>query len=194
MTASLEQEIQDLESSIAELNHRIQVLYLEYAQVVAQATRRQLILATFSICTSHYPSRFLQLSPADRQLLQSSIVAVADRLQHKIIELFQVNVTEQSPDEIDRLLNLTINEFTEQTNFILAQNHILPQLVEGSPRVVLRLQEVEFTDRSVMSQRGELRVLTNRKEKLKLDLEQKRKIKLTIEAEEAWRSSWTENL
>lgn len=194
MTAHLEQEIRDLESAIGVLTHRIQVLYLEYAQVVAQAARKQLILSTFNVCTRHYPTFFLALSPPDRQSLQSSVVAVADRLQAHLVELFRAPLTEQSPDDIDRLLNQTLDEFTSQVNLILSQKGVLPKLTEDAPRVFLRLQEIEFTDRSVMSQRGELRVLCNRREQLKLDLEQKRQKKLTIDAEEAWRSTWTENL
>ncbi len=194
MTAHLEQEIRDLESAIDALDHRIQVLYLEYAQVIAQATRKQLILATFNVCTHHHPSSFLKLSVPDRQLLQSSIVTIADRLQSKIVEFFQTGLIDQDPEAIDRELNQIIEEFTAQVNRVLEQNHILMLSSENSERLILRLPEVEFTDRGVMSQRGELRILCNRREQLKIELAQKRQLKLTIDAEEAWRSTWTESL
>ncbi len=194
MTAHLEQEIQNLESTLDVLAHRIQVLYLEYAQVVALVARKQLILATFNICTHYYPGEFLRLNSSDRQLLQSGIVAIADRLQTRMVEYFRANLVEHDPEEIDRSLNQILEEFAYQANLLLEQNQILKLTQEPTPCIILRLPEIEFTDRTVMSQRGELRVLFNRREQLKQELEKKRQLKLTLDAEEAWRSTWTESL
>ncbi len=194
MTAHLEQEIQNLESTLGVLAHRIQVLYSEYAQVVALAARKQLILAAFNICTHYYPGEFLRLNSSDRQLLQSGIVAIADRLQARMVEYLRANLVEHDPEEIDRSLNQILEEFAHQANLLLEQNQILKLTQEPTPRIILRLPEIEFTDRTVMSQRGELRVLFNRREQLKQELEKKRQLKLTLDAEEAWRSTWTESL
>jgi len=194
MTAHLEQEIQNLESTLGVLAHRIQVLYSEYAKVVALAARKHLILAAFNICTHYYPGEFLRLNSSDRQLLQSGIVAIADRLQARMVEYFRANLVEHDPEEIDRSLNQILEEFAYQANLLLEQNQILKLTQETTPRIILRLPEIEFTDRTVMSQRGELRVLFNRREQLKQELEKKRQLKLTLDAEEAWRSTWTESL
>lgn len=190
----LEQEIQELETSIASIRTRVQALYLEYAQVIAQAARKQMILATYQVCTRIYPSSFLGLTLTDRQFLQSQAVDIADQLRKSIRELFTPELTDKDPDEVDQILNQAVDRLTLRVNDLLFRAKIVPALVENGQKVVLRLAEIEFTDRNVMSQRGELRVLTNRLHQLKLDLAQKRQTKLTIEAEEAWRSTWTESL
>ncbi|MCS6960458.1 MAG: hypothetical protein RMK91_10470 [Pseudanabaenaceae cyanobacterium SKYGB_i_bin29] len=193
-TDRLEQEIRDLTSAIAALEHRIQVLYGEYAQVLAQVARKQLILAAFNICTHVYPAQFLQLAPSDRQSLQSGVVAIADTLGSALREILAGEVVHKGAEEIDRLLNTCLEEHAHRVNALLQQFQVLPPLTENTPRVILRLAEIEFTDRYVMSQRGELRVLVAQRERLQGQLEEKRQAKLVLEAEEAWRSTWTESL
>ncbi|MFN3360937.1 MAG: hypothetical protein ACK421_05860 [Pseudanabaenaceae cyanobacterium] len=193
-TARLDQEIRDLAAAMAALEHRIQVLYREYAQVLAQVARKQLILAAFHICTHVYPVQFLRLSAPDRQSLQSNVVAIADSLGATLRQILDSEVAQKGAEEIDRLLNACLEEHAHRVNTLLQQYQILPQLTENTPRVILRLAEIEFTDRYVMSQRGELRVLAAQKERLRAQLEEKQQAKLVLEAEEAWRSTWTDSL
>ena len=56
----------------------------------------------------------------------------------------------------------------------------------------IRLAEIEFTDRKVMSHGGELRVLSARLAHLHNELEKKYKQKTIAEVELAWRSAWVE--
>ena len=63
---------------------------------------------------------------------------------------------------------------------------------EQAPQMSIRLAEIEFTDRQLMSYRGELRVLSARISHLQTELEKKYQQKTIAEAELAWRAAWVE--
>ncbi|NEZ54736.1 hypothetical protein [Adonisia turfae] len=72
----IEQQLSKLQTQTADIATELEGLIDKYLQVLSQASKRQLILAAYHICTQVYPESFLELSLSQR-----------DRLQHKLREL-----------------------------------------------------------------------------------------------------------
>ena len=76
MTKSIQQiktELEALESTVAEAAEALQDLYKDYLDLLSSSVDRQLILASYQICTQFYPQSFLQLSLSQKQDLQQKI-------------------------------------------------------------------------------------------------------------------------
>lgn len=195
MLKRIEHEIEEVEVAIASVTSRIQSTYVEYAQSVAQAVEQQLIVGTYQICTHDSPQTFLALSLAERQKLQHDIQHLAKSAVEEVSQALQECDREQQTDQeaVDRVLIKTLTDTSRTANELLVAARVLSlPIVEDSTKLQLRLSEVEFTNRVVMSHRGELRVLSARLNQLHDELERKLKSKVIAEAELAWRSSWTE--
>lgn len=76
MARSIQQINQDLaaiEERVASLAVELKGLYTQYLNSLSQAAQKQLILASYQICTQIYPESFLQLSFSERQKLQETL-------------------------------------------------------------------------------------------------------------------------
>ncbi|MEO0686034.1 MAG: hypothetical protein AAFY76_13590, partial [Cyanobacteria bacterium J06649_11] len=65
----IEQDIVELEKTIKVIAQQLQNAYTSYLEVLGQALRQQLILASYHLCTQGYPESFLKLSLSQRQKL-----------------------------------------------------------------------------------------------------------------------------
>ena len=54
----IEQDIVALEQAIATFAHEFERFYQQYLDELGQSVRRQLVLASYSLCTQSYQSRF----------------------------------------------------------------------------------------------------------------------------------------
>lgn len=191
----IEQEITEIETSIDSTATKIQSTYLEYAEAVAQAVQQQVIIAMYQVCTRDRPAAFLTLSFDRRHKLQQDVQILAkttvDLVRQSLAECVQNLQSDQ--EAVDRLLTKTLSEASQTANDLLITANILDSSTkETVTEIQIRLSEVEFTNRTVMSHRGELRVLSARLNQLHSELERKQKLKMIAEAELTWRSSWTE--
>ncbi len=73
----IEQDIVELEKSIGFIAEQLQSAYSSYLEVLGQALRQQLILASYHLCTQGYPDSFLKLSLNQRQKLQKAMRKLA---------------------------------------------------------------------------------------------------------------------
>ncbi len=69
----IERDIAALEEAISANATDLRSAYAGYLTALGQATRQQLILASYHLCTQGYPERFLSLSFSQRQQLQQAI-------------------------------------------------------------------------------------------------------------------------
>jgi hypothetical protein len=199
MLVRIDKDIHDIQQAIADVVGRIDLIHLEYAQAIAKAAQQQILLAVFKFCTQQCPKAFLALSLSERQTLQDelrqTIKALSDRLQKVLEECDRESRTNQ--ENLDTLLNNLLNKSIETLNQLLSDRKIL-EIADGksqddkASQMNIRLAEIEFTDRQVMSHRGELRVLSARLAHLHNELEKKYQQKTIAEAELAWRSAWVE--
>ncbi len=199
MLVRIDKDIQNIQQAIADVISRIDVIHIEYSQAIAQAVQQQILLTVFKFCTQKCPDAFLALSLSARQNLQEElrqrIKSLCEQMQKTLEECDRDSRTNQ--ENLDTLLSKLLNESMEKLNQLLVEHKVL-KLEESktkddkSVQMSIRLAEIEFTDRKVMSHRGELRVLSARLAHLHNELEKKYQQKTIAEAELAWRSAWVE--
>jgi hypothetical protein len=196
MLLRIEQDIQNTQQAIADVNSRIDVIHIEYSQAIAKAVQQQILLTVFKFCTQKCPDAFLALSPSERQKLQTAlretIKSLCEQMQKTLEECDRESRTNQ--ENLDILLSQILNDSIETLNQILIKHKVLDSQAQDdkAPQMSIRLAEIEFTDRNVMSYRGELRVLSARLAHLGNELDKKYQQKTIAEAELAWRSAWVE--
>lgn len=69
----IERELVVLQEAIQAIAKELQSAYANYLTTLGQALRKQLILASYHLCTQGYPENFLKLSLNQRQQLQQSL-------------------------------------------------------------------------------------------------------------------------
>ncbi|MBD2319537.1 hypothetical protein [Phormidium tenue] len=199
MLVRIDQDIRNIQQAIADVISRIDVIHIEYSQAIAQAVQQQILLTVFKFCTQKCPDAFLALSLSARQNLQEAlrqtIKSLCEQMQKTLEECDRDSRTNQ--ENLDNLLSKLLNESMEKLNQLLVEHKVLnPQENKAkddkTAQMSIRLAEIEFTDRKVMSHRGELRVLSARLAHLHNELEKKYQQKTIAEAELAWRSAWVE--
>ncbi len=192
MLVRIDQDIQDVQQAIANVVSRIDLLHLDYARAIAIAVQQQILLAVFKFCTQKCPEAFLALSLSARQNLQEdlrlTVKSLSDNMQKNLEECDRDSRTNQ--ENLDLLLSDNLNESMQTLNQLLSDRGISSG--EQAPQMSIRLAEIEFTDRQLMSYRGELRVLSARMLHLQTELEKKYQQKTIAEAELAWRAAWVE--
>jgi hypothetical protein len=92
----IERDIQALEEAIALIAQDLYSSYTTYLTSLGQAVRRQLILATYHLCTQGYPEAFLGLSLSQRQNLQKAIRDLGTQTAERL-----VNYSDEEDEESD---------------------------------------------------------------------------------------------
>lgn len=90
MASTVEQIRRDLaaiEAATATLADQFQAHYQNYLQALGKAAQRQLILASYHLCTQVYPEAFLRLSLSQRQKLQAALRGLGKELSDRITVL-----------------------------------------------------------------------------------------------------------
>ena len=199
MLVRIDQDISNIQQAIADAISRIDVIHIEYSQAIALAVEQQILLTVFKFCTQKCPDAFLALSLSARQNLQEAlrkmIASLCEQMQKTLEECDRDSRTNQ--ENLDTLLSKILDDSMETLNKLLVEHKVLnPEdnkaKDDKNTKMSIRLAEIEFTDRKVMSHRGELRVLSARLAHLHNELEKKYQQKTIAEAELAWRSAWVE--
>lgn len=92
----IEQDLAAIEEAIARLRSEFHSTYSKYLQLLGQAVRRQLILASYQVCTHGYPEAFLSLPFSQREKLQQSIQQLGKQVQEQLLSSL-----EPSDDSMD---------------------------------------------------------------------------------------------
>ncbi|PSF38085.1 hypothetical protein C7H19_06330 [Aphanothece hegewaldii CCALA 016] len=90
MTGRLHQKKQELAALEENTTQQAQILrnyYQTYLESLSQSVYKQLILASYQICTQKYPQEFINLSYSQRQKLQEQIKTIGKTTIDKLIEL-----------------------------------------------------------------------------------------------------------
>lgn len=98
----IEREIAALDQTVAAIAQAFHDAYQHYLTALGQATRQQLILAGYHICTHGYPEQFLDLSLNQRQELQQALQQLGKQGQTELLECLNP-VTAVEPDENNSL-------------------------------------------------------------------------------------------
>lgn len=99
----IDQDIAALEDAIAFLKEEFDKVYSHYLNLLGQAVRRQLILASYQVCTQGYPEAFLSLSFNQREKLQQSIQQLGKKTQEQLLSYLALsnNLTHTEPADSD---------------------------------------------------------------------------------------------
>ena len=114
MTKSIKQlkdNLTALDEKVKDLANNLQDLYQDYLPHLVEVVKRQLMVATYQICTQKYPDTFLKLSYSHRTKLQEQIKSLASEFPHKLVE---------SWDKIETSDNVFLQELCEQILAIIS--------------------------------------------------------------------------
>ncbi|MEM7579241.1 MAG: hypothetical protein AAF316_05190 [Cyanobacteria bacterium P01_A01_bin.80] len=100
----IEQDIVELEKAIGVIAVQLQKAYGSYLEVLGQALRQQLILASYHLCTQGYPESFLRLSLNQRQKLQKAMRKLAkSAAQDMQVLLNEEEELEESENQLEKI-------------------------------------------------------------------------------------------
>ena len=137
----IERDIAALEQMLVGTADEFYSVYSGYLTALGQATKQQLILASYHLCTQGYPQQFLRLSFNQRQQLQQSLRQLAKQAQTNLLDqlqrvgetqLDQPTDTLTEPDQEFSLASLDI-ALVENTEKQDLANGTEPQTVEPQP-------------------------------------------------------------
>ncbi|MEO1427870.1 MAG: hypothetical protein AAFV71_02155 [Cyanobacteria bacterium J06633_8] len=98
----IEQDIVELEKAIKDIGQKLHGAYESYLEVLGQALRQQLILASYHLCTQGYPDSFLSLSLSQRQKLQKAMRKLAKSAAEDMQTLIEID-DEESEEESEEV-------------------------------------------------------------------------------------------
>jgi hypothetical protein len=94
----IDQDLAALEKRLHQLAEELSTLYRHYLETLADTTRRQLILASYHLCTQGYATQFLNLSLSERQALQQALQQLARQAQCQIVAQLDPSAPEDGLD------------------------------------------------------------------------------------------------
>jgi len=163
----IEQDIVELEKAIRVIAEQLQNAYSSYLEVLGQALRQQLILASYHLCTQGYPEGFLKLSLNQRQKLQKAMRKLAKSAAQDMQALLN---NEEEPEEEE--------EPEDELEGIAAENEELEDEdeLEEQDEIYELEEEIEDENLQIITQELEIKDedLEEIVEKLEMEDEQKK--------------------
>ncbi|WP_414530815.1 hypothetical protein [Nodularia chucula] len=98
----IEKDIVALQAAIQAIAAELQNAYGNYLTTLGQAVRRQLILATYHLCTQGYPENFLNLSLNQRQKLQQAVRNSGQEAADLLLSYLQSQAEAEEQEEIEQ--------------------------------------------------------------------------------------------
>lgn len=130
----IERDIAALEKSANKLFAELSSAYTTYCQALGQATRQQLILASYQVCTQGYPKQFLSLSFDRKQQLQRAIRQLGQSAAAQLLELLK-NPAQMEQDLLDSIQLDSIQ--SEIASAIAdADKELVEELVEEREQII----------------------------------------------------------
>ncbi len=130
----IDKELQALEQASEAIGKELYSSYSNYFVALGQASRQQLILATYHICTQGYPQIFLRLPLSKKQELQQGIRKLAGQIQNQLLELLKgPSNLEQGDKTTENSPNLSPSVNDNSTSLVTRDN----TSIQPSP-VILR--------------------------------------------------------
>ena len=85
----IEKDITELKEAIRAIAQELNLAYVRYINILGSALQKQLILASYYLCTQGYPDEFLNLSLNQRQKLQQGIRKFSQQAAKELISYIQ---------------------------------------------------------------------------------------------------------
>ncbi|MBD2436480.1 hypothetical protein [Nostoc sp. FACHB-110] len=94
----IDRDLAMLEDAIRAIAAELQSAYTIYLTLLGEAVRKQLILASYHLCTQGYPESFLKLSLNQRQKLQQAIRKLGKQVSQQLLVPVNGEVAEVKAD------------------------------------------------------------------------------------------------
>ncbi|MEM9273479.1 MAG: hypothetical protein AAGA80_11025 [Cyanobacteria bacterium P01_F01_bin.143] len=115
----VKQELEVLEQTVAETATQLQTTYDDYLDILSESAQKQLILASYQICTKIYAESFLKLSFSQRQKLQEKLRALGKEIKPELKKKYRPKKSTQEADLsliAEMLKNLPLHKMGVQEN------------------------------------------------------------------------------
>ncbi|QSV53278.1 MAG: hypothetical protein HEP80_04475 [Dolichospermum sp. UKL201] len=138
----IEKDITELKEAISAIAHELNLAYTKYINTLGSALQKQLILASYYLCTQGYPDEFLNLSLNQRQKLQQSLRKLSQQAAKELISYIQPPEVTQTEAvvEIEEEEENEENEENEQQPQALDPSNPI-ELVEWQQNLEEEIQE-----------------------------------------------------
>ncbi|MEH1792569.1 MULTISPECIES: hypothetical protein [unclassified Nostoc] len=97
----IERDIEALKEAIRAIAIELQTAYASYLNTLGLAVRKQLILASYHLCTQGYPENFLHLSLNQRQQLQQAIRKSGQVAAEQLLAWIKSDEAELDKEEVE---------------------------------------------------------------------------------------------
>jgi hypothetical protein len=129
----IEKELTELKVAIRAIAQELNLAYARYINTLKPALQKQLILASYYLCTQGYPDEFLNLSLNQRQKLQQGIRKLSQQaIQELISYIHPLEVTQK-----ETVVELEKEENTEIENGDKEENEQQPKVLDPSNPIEL---------------------------------------------------------
>ena len=129
----IEKEINELKVAISAIAQELNLAYARYINTLGPALQKQLILASYYLCTQGYPEEFLNLSLNQRQKLQQGIRKLSKEAFQQLISYIQPSEVTQT----ETVVEFEKEENTEIENGEKEENEQQPKVLDPSNPIEL---------------------------------------------------------
>lgn len=155
MVEQINRDIAALEATVRAIAIELENAYLSYLTALGEAVSKQLMLASYHLCTQGYPKQFVSLTLSQRQQLQQDMrkltqKAAAQLLKHTqaehplefsfLVEAEPTPISFSDPvdlmkwqHQVEKAIANTLKTLSSQTNSLLQQAEILPNKLPLAP-------------------------------------------------------------
>ncbi|ELS04565.1 hypothetical protein Xen7305DRAFT_00043000 [Xenococcus sp. PCC 7305] len=116
----IKQELAALEQTVAETATQLQTTYDEYLDILGESGQKQLILASYQLCTKIYAESFLKLSFSQRQKLQVKLRELGKEIQPELKKKYKPSKASREQADLsliaEMLKNLPLNKMGQSTD------------------------------------------------------------------------------
>ncbi len=155
MVEQINRDIAALEATVKAIATELENAYISYLTSLGQTVTKQLMLASYHVCTQGYPKQFVSLSFNQRQQLQQDIRALTQKATEQLLQHTQGEhplefsfLAEEEPPpisfsdpvelikwqhQVENAIASTLKTLSSQTNSVLQKAEILPNNLPLAP-------------------------------------------------------------
>ncbi|MGK7872549.1 MAG: hypothetical protein AB4426_04330 [Xenococcaceae cyanobacterium] len=128
----IKRELAALEEIVSNLGVELGRIYAKYLSLLSQSVRKQLVLASYQICTQAYPESFLSLSFNQRQKLQENLRQLGNRVQTQLFQYLEESNQSAAPPNLNPMeqmlskLQIPKQQGENQVQQLLSREQELP--------------------------------------------------------------------
>ncbi|WP_009634299.1 hypothetical protein [Synechocystis sp. PCC 7509] len=155
MVEQINRDIAALEATVKAIAIELENAYISYLTSLGQGVTKQLMLASYHVCTQGYPKQFVSLSFNKRQQLQQDILKLTQKAAEQLLKHTQTEhplefsflaeeeatpISFSNPVElikwqfqVENAIAQTLKTLSSQTNSVLQEAQILPNNLPLAP-------------------------------------------------------------